>query len=176
MRPTRLCHHLCFFTSACTFGFEFVDGKCKGSAPPGSSFCGASWADASTCKHPKCANEQDCPPDASLCFASITCGGPGPDPKNCNDPGTKTKCNSTDPNAYCGTSTDPAAQFNDGSGCSCDFGFTFNGVKCVGDPAKGTSYCGASWKDATTCTHGACHNADDCPAAAGNCYSSIDCK
>jgi hypothetical protein len=40
------------------------------------------------------------------------------------------------PSRYCGGSDDPAANFNDGTGCACKWGYTYDtkAQKCVGGP------------------------------------------
>jgi hypothetical protein len=51
---------------------------------------------------------------------------PGPAPKNCSTIGSKTSCIALDPEAYCGESDVKAAQFDDGTGCSCKFGYNYD--------------------------------------------------
>merc|ERR1712086_660873 len=156
------------------------------------NYCGASWGDASKCTHGHCHNDDECPKDAPTCFASVTCPAPTPTPpaptppaptppvpvpKNCGTHGSTTSCPALDSKAYCGQSSDAKARFSDGTGCSCDTGYQYDAAshKCVDDPATLHNYCGASWGDASKCTHGHCHNDDECPKDASTCFASVTC-
>merc|ERR1712166_1299735 len=175
---------------SCGTGYQFdsVTHKCVDN-PATMLHCGASWADASKCTHDRCHNDGDCPKEAPNCYGSVKCSGPtptppspptpptppAPGPKNCGIDGSTTNCLTFDSKAYCGQSKDQKARFTDGTGCSCDTGYQFDSVthKCVDDPATKNNYCGASWGDASKCTHGRCHNDGDCPKEASNCYASV---
>ena len=52
--------------------------------------------------------------------------------ESCQTIGTTTICATLDPHAYCGHSETPAANFNDGSDCSCLWGWKYNGSACTG--------------------------------------------
>jgi len=98
-------------------------------------------------------------------------------PKNCQALGSITNCTALDHNAYCGTSAEPAANFNDGTGCSCDFGYKYDKTTktCTGTPPPGGSYCGTTWADASTCRHSQCETEDDCSKGM-NCFAHIPCR
>ena len=53
---------------------------------------------------------------------------------DCSVVGCATNCPSFSPKAFCGASAFPGAQFNDGSGCSCDWGYTWTGTACTSGP------------------------------------------
>ena len=114
---------------SCDDGFKY-DAKDKTcTAESSDSYCGATWNDAATCKHPKCHNQADCPKDAAHCYAKINCTAPGPPPtppKDCHTSGSTTNCTALDKHAYCGESQAPAGRFDDGTGCSCDWGYNYS--------------------------------------------------
>ena len=177
---------------SCDMGYQYdaTSHKCVDDPATLHSYCGVAWGDASKCTHGHCHSDGDCPKDASTYFASVTCPAPTPTPllppapnppvpgpKNCGTHGSTTSCPALDHKAYCGQSPDAKARFSDGTGCSCDTGYQYDATshKCVDDPATLHNYCGASWGDASKCTHGHCHNDGDCPKDASTCFASVTC-
>ena len=90
--------------------------------------------------------------------------------------GSTTNCTAIDPNAYCGTSDEPAANFDDGTGCACDYGLNYDWAtkKCEGKAPPGGSWCGTDWMDATSCRHAQCKTDDDCTPLI--CFAHVTCR
>merc|ERR1711970_818983 len=65
----------------------------------------------------------------SVCYLSAALGAPAPTPA----PKCTKQCDEEDRHAYCGTSNQSTARFNDGSGCSCvwDFHFDHKHKRCI---------------------------------------------
>jgi hypothetical protein len=69
------------------------------------------------------------PPAPGPTPAPSPASGPTPvpsSPNDCTKPGSETKCDRLDPNAFCGPASDPKAAWTDGTGCACDWGYIYS--------------------------------------------------
>lgn len=118
------------------------DGSCPRGSATNVCSCKTSYCDQSSDDGNDACCGNGCPTHRAVATKAT--------PKDCMDLGSLTNCTKLHAHSYCGTSSNPAARFTDGTGCSCSYGYSVKDGNCTSQgPSPPGPAPGPSPKDCT---------------------------